>query len=76
MSKKQYLALHRQARLQNLGTLACTLSRKQYDWFLHEVYDLRFPCLGVTPQSYWRKGFDSLRAPIRKWQTFGYCRIY
>lgn len=76
ITKQRYFELHRQARLQNLGTLACTLPREQYDYFLHEVYDLRFPCVNIQPQSYWKRGFDRLRAPIRKWQTFGHCRVY
>lgn len=74
MNRKQFKAYHRQARLQNLGTLAFSLPSEKYQWILREVYDLRFPCIGIRSAAYWKKGFDTLR-PLRKWHGYkGYVR--
>ena len=59
MKRETFSELHRTARLGNLGTLACRAG-ELYDWFLTEVYDLRFPHVGdrryLTVTT-----FDSLR---------------
>lgn len=73
MTRTQFKHYHRQARLQNLGTLAFRLPPESFQWFLHEVYDLRFPCVGIRSPEYWKRGFDPLR-PLRKWKNYGYTR--
>ena len=46
LSRRSYYEFHRIARLGNLGTLACRMESSAYQWFLREVYDLRFPHIG------------------------------
>lgn len=46
MTRERFKTLHRAARLGDLGSLACTLPGDVYQWFLREVYDLRFPHFG------------------------------
>ena len=45
MSRERFRVRHRHARLGNLGTLAMSMSGVCFQWFLTEVYDLRFPQL-------------------------------
>ena len=46
MNREQFKSKYRQARIGNLGTLACTTSNRLYHWLLTEVYDVRFPHVG------------------------------
>ena len=73
MTRERFKELHRAARVGNLGTLACTLPGKLYQWFLTEVYDLRFPHIGddrhqVAEQLKTSPRFDSYRygPPLQK----------
>jgi hypothetical protein len=59
-----YTRCHRIARIGNLGTLAMSLSEPQYQWFLTQVYDLRFPHIG-SERHMNRRTFDSLRQGVR-----------
>ena len=56
---------HRLARLGALGTLATSLSSEKYEWFLCEVYDLRFPHVGSCRHRN-NRSFDSLRGKLVK----------
>jgi len=46
MNKKQFKRLYRAARCGDLNFVACSLKYESYQWFLREVYDLRFPAIG------------------------------
>ena len=62
MTKHTYIELNRVARLGNLGTL-CFSAGSLYDWFLANVYDLRFPHCGADHHALngAKGGFDSYR---------------
>lgn len=58
MNQEKYRALHRLARTACLGSLTFEAG-SLYDWFLTQVYDLRYPHVGdrrYVPQ----RTFDSL----------------
>jgi hypothetical protein len=47
MKKESFKNLYRLARCGSLCSVACmTDSKEIYNWFLYEVYDLRFPRIG------------------------------
>ena len=60
-ARTRFRSLARQARLGNLGTLAMSLPRSEYDWYLHNVYDLRYPHVGDDRHLRVRT-FDSLQS--------------
>lgn len=62
-SRARYYQFHRIARLGNLGTLACSMAQERYQWFLREVYDLRFPHVGNDRHTFPRT-FCSLRGGL------------
>ena len=64
LTREKYMASHRIARIGCLGTLSAYSSREDFDWFLKEVFDLRFPRIGDRKP--WKKSFDSLRGKLRK----------
>lgn len=64
MNRETYRTIHRIARMGCLGTLSAYSSRKDFYWFLKEVFDLRFPRIGDRKP--WQKSFDSLRGKLRK----------
>jgi hypothetical protein len=70
MNQIKFRELHRTARLGNLGTLSFSAG-SLYDWFLTQVYDLRFPHIGDDKHFGWPRCFDSLRhstATRLKWK--------
>jgi len=62
-TRQRFADLHRQARLGNLGCLATSLGRAQYEWLLTEVYDLRHPHVG-SDRHLRRRNFDSLQGKL------------
>lgn len=64
MNRATYKASHRIARMGCLGTLSAYSSRKDFDWLLKEVFDLRFPRIGAD--KIFPRSFDSLRGKIMK----------
>lgn len=70
MTRATFKELHRTARLGNLGTLTFAAG-DLYQWFLTQVYDLRFPHVGDDRHFGWPRQFDSLRqstAQRLKWK--------
>lgn len=60
MTRSRFTDLHRMARLGNLGSLTFAAG-SSFDWFLTQVYDLRFPHIGDDKHFGWPRQFDSLR---------------
>ena len=60
MNKDTFRSLARTARLGNLGTLTFAAG-ELYDWFLENVYDLRFPHVGDDRRAMNVRTFDSYR---------------
>jgi hypothetical protein len=54
---------HRQARLGQLCTLAASVRRTEYEWFLSDVYDLRHPRVGCN-RHLSRRTFDTLQGKL------------
>lgn len=77
MNRNTYKERHRIARLGNLGTLACSsgCTRGEYQFFLREVYDLRFPHIGDSRHNVWRS-FDSLARRERPWYYVRHAKQY
>lgn len=77
MTKSQYQIRHQAARAGNLGTLACSLcGPAEFQWFLTQVYDLRFPHIGDSRHNVPRT-FDSLaRRSVRPWHVVRHARMY
>lgn len=69
MNRETYYRNARLARIGALGTLAMSLSYRWYQWFLVEVYDLRFPHIGDGRQL--PESFDSLIAKSRERRRLG-----
>lgn len=69
--RQNYLKLHRLARLGSLGTVCFETSWNEYQWFLTQVYDLRFPHIG-DGRHHMPRTFDPLarRIPIRKMKGY------
>ncbi len=66
MPRRAYVVHHRTARNGNLGPLACSMHAETYQWFLCEVYDLRFPHIGDDRHPLNRiRSFDSLGGGFR-----------
>jgi hypothetical protein len=61
MKQSMFKYYHRQARLGLLGTLSAQVPSGWYQWFLREVYDLRFPHIGDSRHNNLPRTFDSLR---------------
>jgi hypothetical protein len=81
MTKNQYKIYYRNARLGNLETLAFC-AKKYFQWFLHEVYDLRFPLIGDkkglenNSRFAYHKTFDSLAGKFSHTLSKYYHTIY
>ena len=75
MKLETYKARHRLARMGNLGVLACSMQGDLYQWFLREVYDIRFPHVGDERHMRART-FDSLRGKLAKCGPHTYSRTY
>ncbi|PWU21767.1 MAG: hypothetical protein C5B50_01015 [Verrucomicrobia bacterium] len=82
LSRQAFRFNHRQARLGNLGLLAVSLTPKSYQWFLTQVYDLRYPHIGDERHLFRQLGrrtfCDTLsRADLRALrQRLWYARYY
>jgi hypothetical protein len=69
LTRNRFREYHRIARLGILGTLACRMEPAPYQWFLREVYDLRFPRIGDERHNFPRT-FCSLRGRmVRRGKT-------
>ena len=81
MTKNQYKICCRNARLGNLGTLAL-YTKNHFQWFLREVYDLRFPLIGDerglrnSSRFVYHKTFDSLAGKFSHTLSKHYHKIY
>lgn len=59
MTRERFKHFHRVARVGGLGTLATALDNRRFQWFLTQVYDLRFP--RIRDLRIDTRSFDSLR---------------